>query len=140
MQKPPASPHGGPCAFAVTASEVPEEGHDEPESGNLTWRTLISSNRTPSAEMTVGVATFPPQGTLKRHRHEPAEFYFGLAGSGAVTVEGERFAIGPGIAVYIPGNNEHGIEAGSNGLTLLYGFARDDFESIAYQFTHEGTG
>src|SRR5579871_6363566 len=135
MQKPPAS-SDRPRAFAVTASETPVEGYDDRQSGNLTWRTLISANRTPSAEMTVGVAIFPPHGTLNRHRHEPAEFYFGLTGSGTVTVEGERFAINPGIAIYIPGNSEHSIEAGSSGLSLLYGFARGDFDSIAYQFTH----
>jgi len=125
-------------AFTVTESETPVEGQGDRESGDLTWRTLISANRTPSAEMSVGVAHFTPGGYLNPHRHEPAEFYYGLTGSGIVTVDGERFDIKPGIAVYIPGNREHGIEAGHEGLSLLYGFARDDYDTIAYTFTHSG--
>jgi len=125
-------------AFAVTENETPLEGQGDRESGELTWRTLISANRTPSAEMSVGVAHFTPGGHLNRHRHEPAEFYYGLSGSGVVTVEGEQFDLRPGIAIYIPGNREHGIEAGSGGLSLLYGFARDDYDTIAYTFTQRG--
>jgi quercetin dioxygenase-like cupin family protein len=136
MKKPYTNPDRRPRAFAVTTSEVPLERYEDPKSGNLTWRTLISSKRISSAEMTVGVATFPPDGTLTLHRHEPAEFYFGLTGSGTVTVEGERFEIGAGVALYIPGDCEHRIDAGSSGLSLLYGFARGDFDAIAYQFIH----
>jgi quercetin dioxygenase-like cupin family protein len=136
MQKPPATPGPRPHAFAVTTHEVPVERYDDRKSGNLSWHTLISASRTPCAEMTVGVATFPPGGTLSAHRHEPAEFYFGLTGSGTVTVEGTPFEIAPGVALYIPGDREHGIEAGSSGLSLLYGFARGDFDTIAYKFAH----
>jgi len=124
-------------AFAVDSAEAPVEGAGDVQSGHLTWRTLISGDRTPSEEIILGVADFPPHGTLNMHRHAPAEVYFGLSGEGVVTVNGVPFKIAQGIAVYIPGNTDHGVVAGERGLSFVYGFARDSFASILYQFRDE---
>jgi mannose-6-phosphate isomerase-like protein (cupin superfamily) len=105
------------------------------ESVDLTWRTLISGDRTPSSELTVGVANFPPHGKLKLHRHQQAEFYFGLSGEGIVTVSCVAFRIAKDIAIYIPGNSEHGITAGEFGLSILYGFACHAFDEVVYRFS-----
>jgi quercetin dioxygenase-like cupin family protein len=121
--------------FAVCLEDQPLEGVGDLESGNLTWRTLISGDRTPSSEMIVGVADFPPYGRLKLHRHQQAEFYFGLSGAGIVTADGATFRIAKHIAIYIPGNTEHGISAGEAGLSILYGFAWRAFDEIVYRFS-----
>ena len=92
---------GAARPFSVSIGETPQEGADDVQSGNLTWRTLISGDRTPSDQITLGVADFPPHGTLNVHRHEPAEFYFGLTGEGTVFVNGASFRIAQGIAVSI---------------------------------------
>jgi quercetin dioxygenase-like cupin family protein len=120
--------------FSVKIGQASFEGAGDVQSGNLTWRTLISGDRTPSEQITLGVADFPPHGTLNVHRHEPAEFYFGLRGEGTVFVNGASFRIAPGIAVFIPGNTDHGVAAGGQGLSLVYGFARRAFDGVIYEF------
>jgi quercetin dioxygenase-like cupin family protein len=120
--------------FAVDSVDAPLEGTGDTQSGHLTWRTLLSGDRTPTDQITLGVAEFPPLGTLNRHRHEPAEFYFGLSGEGTVFVGGASFRIAPGIAVFIPGSTEHGVVAGDRGLSFVYGFARRSFDQVIYEF------
>jgi quercetin dioxygenase-like cupin family protein len=121
-----------PRPFAVSVQATPIEGEGDVESGELTWQTLISGDRTPSNELTVGVAHWPAHGRLLAHRHAPAEFYFGLAGAGTVVADGESFHIEAGVAVYIPGNTEHEVIAGADGLSIVYGFARDTYGEIVY--------
>ena len=124
--------------FSVSIGQAPLEGAGDVQSGSLTWRTLISGDRTPSDQITLGVADFPPHGTLNLHRHEPAEFYFGLAGEGTVFANGLPMRIAQGIAVFIPGNTDHGIVAGDGGLSIVYGFAQGAFDAIIYDF-RDGT-
>jgi quercetin dioxygenase-like cupin family protein len=124
-----------PQAFAVDLNDRPDEGEGDESSGKLTWKTLISSDRTPSAEVIFGVATFPPGGHLKLHRHQQAEFYFGLEGEGVVTIEGKNFRIAEGISIFIPGSAEHGVLAGEQGLRIAYGFAGDSYADIVYEMS-----
>jgi len=120
--------------FSINVEGTPFEGVGDLQSGNLTWRTLISGDRTPSDQLTLGVADFPPHGTLNVHRHEPAEFYFGLSGEGTVFVGGVSFRIAQGIAIFIPGDTDHGVIAGDHGLSIVYGFARRSFDDVVYDF------
>jgi quercetin dioxygenase-like cupin family protein len=129
---------GAARPFSVSIGGTPQEGAGDVQSGNLTWRTLISGDRTPSDQITLGVADFPPHGTLNVHRHEPAEFYFGLTGDGTVFVKGASFRIAQGIAVFIPGNTDHSVLAGDQGLSIVYGFARCAFDGVIYEF-QDGT-
>jgi quercetin dioxygenase-like cupin family protein len=141
-EKPPgaAGDHPAPLqAFCVNQETQPLEGVNDAQSGNLSWRTLISADRAPSTELTVGVADFPPHGRLNLHWHAPAEFYYGLSGEGTVTANGVPLKIAKGIAVFIPGNTEHGIEAGAAGLSILYGFAQRAFCDIVYHYTQTAT-
>jgi quercetin dioxygenase-like cupin family protein len=124
--------------FSINVEEAPLEGLGDLQSGNLTWRTLISGDRTPSDQLTLGVADFPPHGTLNVHRHDPAEFYFGLSGEGTVFAGGVSFRIAQGIAIFIPGNTDHGVIAGDRGLSIVYGFARRTFDDVIYDF-QDGT-
>ena len=101
------------------------------------WWTLFSADRTPTSELTVGIAhiaagTQPP---LRGHRHAPAELYYFLSGTGYVSVNGEEAPVGAGDAVFIPGNSEHfAANTGDEVLSLLYVFAKDSFSDVAYEF------
>lgn len=122
-------------AFTVDAAAAVSEGGTDPAFGTVTWKTLISGERTATKEFVLGIAEFGPSGTLCPHRHEPAEFYLGLSGSGTVTIDGVDHRIAPGVAVYVPGNAEHATLAGPDGLRLAYGFAEAAFSGIKYNFT-----
>lgn len=128
----PHPPSG--AAFSVAAANVPVEGGD-PTYGTVTWRTLINGSTNAPKEFVLGIAEFDAHGTLLPHRHAPAEFYFGLEGSGIVTIDGTAHVIAAGTAIYVPGNAEHGVLAGADGLRFAYGFAEPGFETIAYHFS-----
>lgn len=124
-----------PSAVVVQLDDQPVEGGDNPVYGDVTWRTMISSDRTPSSDLLLGVAEFKSNGVLHLHRHEPPEFYLCLSGSGVVTIDGIEHPVKAGTAVYIPGNAEHGVVAGTVGLTFAYGFAQHSFADIDYVFS-----
>ncbi|MCK7611674.1 cupin domain-containing protein [Roseibium sediminicola] len=128
----PQIPAGG---FAMQMDQQALEGGTDPVFGTVQWRTLICANKTPSSGLVFGVATFGPLGSLNPHRHPPAEFYFGLSGSGTVTIEGVEIAINAGTAVFIPPNARHGVVAGDDGLVFAYGFPSDTFDAVAYDFS-----
>lgn len=121
--------------FAIDAGVVPLEGGVDPAFGTVRWRTLICADRTPSSGLVLGVAEFGPGDTLAVHRHAPAEVYFGLAGSGIVTVDGVAHEIGAGIAVYLPAESEHGVTAGPEGLRFAYAFPTSRFAEVDYRFS-----
>ena len=64
-----------------------------------------------------------------------SEFYFCLGGSAVVHADDKTMELSPDVAAFIPGGTEHAIVAGPDGLKLLYGFARDSFSSIEYDYT-----
>lgn len=119
--------------FTIAYGQLPLEG--EARDGDLTWQTLISADRTPSSSLVVGVADFPPGGHLEFHRHDPDEFYFCLAGSATVHADGKEMQLKPDVAAFIPSGTEHAIRAGPEGMKLLYGFARDRFSDVEYDYT-----
>lgn len=122
-------------AFAINAAQVPLEGGTDPAYGSVRWRTLVNGNADAPKEFVLGIAEFDPHGTLEPHRHEPAEFYLGLEGAGIVTIDGTPHEIAPGVAIYIPGDAEHGTVAGPDGLRFAYGFAEPSFAGITYRFS-----
>ena len=104
------------------------------------WWTLFSSDRTPTSELTVGVAHIPPgaEPPLRGHRHAEGELYYFLSGKGFVSVDGEIAPVRTGDAVFIPGNSEHfAANDGDEVLSLLYVFAKDSFDEITYEFPGE---
>lgn len=121
--------------FTVDAADMQIEGGTDPAFGEVTWRTLICADYTPTREFVLGVAEFGPGEKLHPHRHEPAEFYYCTSGSGEVVIEGKVHIVHQGIAVYLPANAEHSVTAGPDGLSFLYGFAESRFSGIEYQFS-----
>ncbi|MCR8546687.1 cupin domain-containing protein [Salipiger sp. P9] len=122
-------------AVMADAAQTPLEGGEDPAFGSVLWRTLFCADRTPTKGMVLGIAEFGPMGTLLPHRHGPAEIYFGLSGSGVVTIDGVPHPLGPEIALYIPDDAEHGTVAGPEGLRFLYIFPRDRFADVEYRFS-----
>ena len=58
-----------------------------------------------------------------------------MEGSAVVTVDGLAQPMGPGTALFIPGDAEHGTLAGPDGFRMLYVFPRDRFSDVEYRFT-----
>jgi quercetin dioxygenase-like cupin family protein len=114
---------------------APLEGGTDPAFGTVQWRTLFCADKTATSGMVMGIAEFGAFGTLLPHRHGPAEIYFGLSGSGHVTIDGAEHSITPGTAIFIPQEAEHGTVAGPEGLRFLYVFPKDRFAEVDYRFT-----
>lgn len=134
----PFSPLFDRMPVVANADHAPLECGDEAVFGSVQWRTLFSADRTDTAEMVMGVAEFGAFGELKAHRHGPAEIYFGLSGSGTVTIDGVAHDLYPNVALYIPAEAEHHTIAGEDGLRFLYVFPRDRFTDVDYRFTEDG--
>jgi quercetin dioxygenase-like cupin family protein len=116
--------------------DVPEEAWD----GIVAWRTLVSADRTPSAGLTVGVAEIPPGAseTGARHRHADHEVYYVVAGTGLVHLDGQEHPVEAGSVVFIPGGTPHFMRnTGDEALRLLYTFAVDRFDEVAYEFDED---
>lgn len=122
-------------AVRVDLAALPLEGGDDPAFGTVRWRTLFCADRTATGGVVMGIADFGPGGTLLPHRHSPAEVYFGLEGAAVVTVDGVAQAMAPGVALFIPGDAEHGTVAGPEGFRMLYVFPKDRFSEVEYRFS-----
>ena len=120
--------------FMVDATQVPLDSGDAEVFGTVKWRTLICGDVTPAAGTVMGIAEFDAGGTLRPHRHEPSEIYFGLSGSGTVTIDGIPHEIRQGVTILIPENALHGTVAGPEGLSFLYTFPKDRFSDVEYRF------
>lgn len=127
------TPPGTPRGVVVHEDDVPVEAWD----GIVSWRTLLSADRTASASLTVGTATLDPGASVDGalHRHAPDEIYVILEGEGLVHIDGEAHPVRAGSAVFVPGGVWHHAEnTGSVPLRLLYAFAVDSFADVAYEY------
>ena len=112
----------------------PDEG--VAERGLVYWKTLVSGgDLTHSEALTMGIAKLPPSEALHEHRHQQAEIYLVLEGTGSVTIDGKARPVGAGLAVFIPGNVVHSCEnPGASDLRFAYVFPADSFEEVEYVF------
>jgi quercetin dioxygenase-like cupin family protein len=132
-----SSPMTSTKPFVVHAEAVALEAWDDPVRGVVTWRTLLSRDRTPTEALTVGVAEVRerPGDELKMHRHAQTEVYYVLSGEGVISLDGDEQALAAGSTVFIPGGLLHGARAvGSEPLRILYVFAADSFDQVHYEF------
>lgn len=58
------------------------EGEDTAFGSSCKWRTLISSDRFPTANLTVCITVMPPHTVGLLHCHAVTEMYFILKGNG----------------------------------------------------------
>jgi quercetin dioxygenase-like cupin family protein len=117
-------------AFLVEESAVPVESGEDI---GVTWRTLTSADRTPTAQVTSGVCEIAAGGALALHRHPVLELYYFLEGSGLVRLGGTERSVQPGVTVSIPADLPHGItNTGNTALKLFYVFPVDSFAEVLY--------
>lgn len=116
--------------FLVEEAEAPIEGGED---DGVTWRTLTSADRTPTALITSGVCEILPGGALQIHRHSALELYYFLEGTGVVTLGSGEHAVRPGTTISIPADTAHGIRNdGACVLKLFYAFPVDSFAEVVY--------
>jgi quercetin dioxygenase-like cupin family protein len=111
------------------------EDRDASTEGQVYWKTLISGDKTASRGIVMGVGEIPPYERLVRHRHIQPEVYFVLEGSGIIAVGAEDRTVGPGTAIYIPGDAVHSLtNTSASPLRFLYAFPADSFHEVKYVF------
>lgn len=126
--------------FVVNESQCEIEGWDDPVRGVVSWRTLLSGDRTPTDSLTMGVAEMRRDdfGDIRLHRHAQAEAYYILSGRGVLHIEGADYPLAVGVTAFIPGGLLHGARAiGAEPLRILYVFATDAFGDVHYEFPNE---
>jgi mannose-6-phosphate isomerase-like protein (cupin superfamily) len=122
--------------FVRNESQCEIEGWNDPVRGAVTWRTLLSADRTPTEAIILGVAEVgEADGDVRLHRHEQAEAYYVLSGRGVIQVDGVDHPLTPGTVAFIPGGALHGARGiGAEPLRILYVFAGDSFDQIHYEW------
>lgn len=123
--------------FVVDESQCEVEGWDDPVRGVVSWRTLLSGDRTPTNSLTMGVAEVCAADStdIRLHRHSQAEAYYILSGRGVLQIEGADYPLAAGVTAFIPGGSLHGARAiGVEPLRILYVFAADSFSDVEYVF------
>jgi len=123
---------------AQAINNTPEEGFPRgTDGGDVTWKTLLSSPKTPSNTFASGIARCAAKGGhLKCHRHAHPEMYYIVQGRGILSIDGTDHAVSKGSVIFIPGDSEHGIrnEGSEEDLVWLYVFAADKFADVVYRF------
>lgn len=119
--------------FCVQESAVPCEYGEAADGPGLSWRTLLSADRTPTREVTAGTCELQPGGELKLHRHPTLEVYYFLQGEGVVLLEGRHIPVRQGSTLSIPADAPHGIRnTGQSVLKLFYVFPTDSYTDVEY--------
>jgi len=124
--------------FVVVDEEnIPLQGWNDPSRGELLWRTLFSSDSTPTDSMTIGTGELQPgeRAELVLHSHTQPEIYYILSGHGLMKISGQQIEVYPGRAVFIPGNAQHSIKNIEDQLLkFLYVFPVDSYQAVDYHF------
>ncbi len=77
-----------------------------------TIRSLLDLSNAPVVGQSLAEATLPAGASTDRHYHKLSEeFYYLLAGSGLMEIDGEQREVGPGDAILIPAGAWHQIRA-----------------------------
>ncbi|KAF2207410.1 hypothetical protein CERZMDRAFT_102501 [Cercospora zeae-maydis SCOH1-5] len=123
---------------ASSIDNLPDEqfARSEAEPG-VRWKTLLCSSKTPTDTFTCGIAVCPPKtGELLLHRHQPAELYHFIQGTGEVEINGVTHPARQGSVIFIPGNAAHGVKnlSQTEDLKWLYVFAVDSFGQVCYDW------
>ena len=117
-----------------------------PEPGRISggFQVVFANETTPTDQLTFGVARFPARTSQRTsfealHRHTPAEFYHITSGHMVIFLEGVRYKVTAGHAIYIPGDAEHGFcnPSTAEDLVFSWGFATDGFRKIEYKWSEK---
>lgn len=129
--------------FILTSSYIDSQPFESIPPSTEVWRTLLSSQQTPTNGITAGIAySAPKTGYLCPHLHQQEEIDYILSGEGYVTINDEETKAGEGSLVYIPGSSKHGIRnaderhesEGGIELKFFWAFPCDGFGDVVYRF------
>ncbi len=120
----------------VDAAELPLERWTDAARGAVSWRTLLSADRTPTRALICGLASLNAGEGLALHRHAQDEVYFGVRGRVRVRIGEAEHELGPGVALFIPGDAPHEVVA-EEPAEFFYAFAGDSFDEVVYEFLEE---
>jgi len=126
--------------FVARSETSPLESWDSGAAPGVSWRTLISGDRTPTDELSTGVCFIDSGGELSRHRHAQAEVYHFITGECRVQVNDESFFVKAGDTVFVPGHAWHSVaNDGSERVHLFYCFATPSFDRVVYHYPDGST-
>ena len=122
----------------------PVAGFAGPERIYGGFQTIFAKEVTSTNELTFGVANFPARTSRQTsfealHRHAPAEFYHILSGHMVIFLDGVKYRVTTGHAIYIPGDAEHGFcnPSTEEELVFSWGFGTDGFRGIEYRWSEK---
>jgi len=121
--------------FLKNTAEYPWEYEPGEENRDdvIRWRTLLSSEKTPSEGISMGVLEIPPGACLNTHHHAPPEVYYLTHGEGQLLCGDTVKLMRAGDVAYIPANQIHGLKNISDQmLSLVWVFATDSWSEIEY--------
>lgn len=115
--------------------DYPWEYEGEPEGdGALRWKVLVSSPRTGTSGLSMGVLEIPPGTSLEPHHHHPQEVYYVTEGRAEAYVDGRWTAVEQGDVIYWPGDFPHGIRNRGDGTCrVVWMFPTDSYDEIEYR-------
>ncbi len=97
----------------------------EPTKGwTHTLRYLLDPQRG-APDVVAGTAHFDPDTHYTIHRHEPAEIYYALQGSGTIFAGTEAYQVEPGSTVYVPPNVPHGVDTSTGEFKIYWVYGLD---------------
>lgn len=106
---------------------------DEGRPSRIRQRTCVSSGRTPSSGVSMGVFELPPGALLDPHHHHPPEIYYVTGGAAEVLLNGEWRPLRRGDVVFFPADAVHGARnRGSETCTIVWVFPVDAYDEIEY--------
>ena len=106
--------------------------------GAVEWKTLLSSELTPTESLSAGIARIRPGEELAEHRHAEPEIYIVLSGIATITIDGAVHQAEPGTAVFIPGDSLHSCRNEHPGeVRFVYCFPTGSTSEVTYHFESE---
>ena len=120
--------------IVIRELDSPWERPINPKSKVL-FKLLVTGERTPSKGLTMGIAEIPTGASILLHHHKPEEVYYVLEGEGMAEIANTTAPIGPGSALFVPGDVQHRtVNTGAVPLRLLFVFPTDTFHEIEYHY------
>jgi mannose-6-phosphate isomerase-like protein (cupin superfamily) len=78
--------------------------------GILKSHMLIGSRNVKDTKISIQISFIPVNSEQPIHNHEPEQCYYIIRGKGLMLIENDREPVGPGDAIFIPSNKQHGIK------------------------------
>ncbi|KAK3640932.1 hypothetical protein LTR56_011582 [Elasticomyces elasticus] len=136
------------CLNPSDIESLPTSGYSNRDHGRVTFRSIISSDRTPTNSMSAGIATCTPKrydqpassgGNLAQHRHWQAVIWIIQSGEGIVNVDMVEHKVQAGSVVFIPGHAEHGVrnDSVSEDLVWYYCYPTERIGDVRMRFTND---